>query len=113
MQQYSVGITEANQKKQNHFRDILPMQLSLIQKEDEELRIAFMKAAMKKYHEIVSSVQPGISESIDFIGTILDTITPSTDSEVLANSLNTNESFPSDIQMFETVVRLCFCFDLI
>ena len=104
LQAYKQCIIETNQKKSSHFRDFLPAQLDQIQKDDEELRIAFMQSALKKYHEIISSVQPDITDCLQSIGNALDQISPSYDSEFLAQMLGANDQYPVDCQLFESSV---------
>jgi ABC-type transporter Mla subunit MlaD len=104
LQAYKQCIIETNQKKATHFRDFLPTQLDQVQKDDEELRIAFMQSALKKYHEIISSAQPDITDCLQSIGNALEQISPSYDSEFLAQMLGANDQYPVDCQLFESTV---------
>jgi hypothetical protein len=92
---------DANSKKSIHFKETLPSTLDTIQKDDEELRITFLRASLKKYFEVISNPLPIINESIKSLASFIDNIDPSIDSEGFASSLNTSEDVPLDSEIFE------------
>ena len=73
--------------------------MDVIQREDEENRIAFLKTALFKYVELFSSQFPKITRAYKQLSQSFDTINPVIDSELFMTTLRTGESHPPDFQM--------------
>ena len=81
--------------------------LSLIQKDDEELRIRFHKSGLKQYNELAEDAYSKILKANEDMVPIFDNISVGFDSDLFSKMINYHSESLSDVKMFENLVYNC------
>ncbi|KAJ3328260.1 Formin-binding protein 1 [Blyttiomyces sp. JEL0837] len=96
MEKYQQLIAETNEKKNKHYQQILPTVLNDVQTDDENFRIRSTRVALIKYQELLSSILPSISDSVEKMGGSFQRISAEQDSELFINLARTGDLLPPD-----------------
>ena len=93
--------------KQKRCEAFLLETLSLIQKDDEKLRIRFLKSGFEQYNELAEDAYSKILKANEEMGPIFENISVGFDSDLFSKMINYHSESLSDVKMFENLVCNC------
>ncbi len=93
--------------KQKSCEAVILEALSLIQKDDEQLRIRFLKSGFEQYNELAEEAYSKIQEANEEMGPIFENISVGFDSDLFSKMINYHSESLSDVKMFENLVCNC------
>lgn len=105
---YTNIVQESSTRQNNHFDSFLLDTLSKIQKEDEQLRIMFIKSSMEKYNEICLDAYSKILEANQDMSKVFGNVSVAFDSDFFSKILKSRLEPMNDLRMFEILVNFIF-----
>ncbi|KAL2916814.1 Formin-binding protein 1 [Polyrhizophydium stewartii] len=118
---YKQCMAQCNEYKNKHFSEIIPGQLdasldllpgyrlsfrtridTAVQKEDEENRILFSKAALQSHVDLYAAMAPKMERSVQLMTQVIAAIDAKADMDMLVMMNRTGEALPGDLHISDT-----------